>query len=46
MFWLKLYLHEGMPEISSGFRIKSIIGIMWRAMRRCSRVEEFWMDVM
>lgn len=46
MFWLKLYLHIGRPEISSGFRIRSIMGIMCRAMRRCSRVEVFWIDVM
>lgn len=46
MFWLKLYLHIGMPEINSGLRIRSIMGIIWRAMRRCSRVEEFWIDVM
>lgn len=46
MFWLKLYLHIGMPEISSGLRISRSIGIIWRAMRRCSRVEEFWIEVM
>lgn len=46
MFWLKLYLHIGMPEISSGLRMRSSIGIMWRAMRRCSRVVEFWIEVM
>lgn len=46
MFWLKLYLHMGMPEISSGLKIRRIMGIMCRAMRRCSRVEEFWIDVM
>lgn len=46
MFELKLYLHIGTPEMRSGFRISRIIGIMCRAMRRCSRVEEFWMDVM
>lgn len=36
----------GTPEISSGFRISRIMGIICRAMRRCSRVEEFWIDVM
>lgn len=46
MFWLKLYLHMGVPEISSGLRMSRNIGIMCRAMRRCSRVEEFWIDVM
>lgn len=46
MFWLKLYLHIGTPEMSSGFRINSPMGIVCRAMRRCSRVEEFWIDVM
>lgn len=46
MFWLKLYLHMGAPEMSSGLRMRSIMGIMCRAMRRCSRVEEFWIDVM
>ena len=46
MFWLKLYLHTGIPEMSSGLRMRRSIGIMWRAMRRCSRVDEFWMDVM
>lgn len=46
MFWLKLYLHIGSPEMSSGLRISRAMGIMCRAMRRCSRVEEFWIDVM
>lgn len=46
MFGLKLYLHEGSPEMISGLRIKSSMGIVWRAIRRCSRVFEFWMDVM
>lgn len=45
MFWLKLYLHMGTPEINSGFRINRSIGIMCSAIRRCSRVEEFWIDV-
>lgn len=36
----------GMPEISSGLRIRRAIGIMCRVIRRCSRVDEFWMDVM
>ena len=46
MFWLKLYLHMGVPEMSSGLRMRRIIGIRWRAMSRCSRVDEFWIDVM
>lgn len=46
MFGLKLYLHERAPEMSSGFRIRSSIGMMWRTIRRCSRVVEFWIDVM
>ncbi|OBR43056.1 hypothetical protein A9196_05655 [Aeromonas dhakensis] len=46
MFCFKLYLHVGKPEISSGLKIKRTMGIMCRAMRRCSRVEEFWIDVM
>lgn len=36
----------GTPEISSGLKISRIIGIMCRAIRRCSRVEEFWIEVM
>lgn len=46
MFGLKLCLHEGIPEINSGFRIKRSEGIMWRVIKMCSRVFEFWMDVM
>ena len=46
MFWLKLYLHIGMPEMSSGLKMRRIIGIVCRAISRCSRVVEFWMDVM
>lgn len=46
MFELKLYLHEGIPAMSSGFEIRSSMGMMWRAIRRCSRVFEFWMVVM
>lgn len=46
MFGLKLYLHEGIPEISCGFRIKSSMGMRWRVISRCSRVLEFWRDVM
>ena len=46
MFELKLCLHMGIPEINWGLRMRRAMGIMWRAMRRCSRVEEFWMDVM
>lgn len=46
MFWLKLYLHIGSPEMSSGLKISRIMGIMCRDMSRCSRVEEFWIDVM
>lgn len=29
-----------------GFRMRSSIGMMWRVIRRCSRVFEFWMEVM
>ena len=46
MFGLKLYLHKGVPEISSGFRMRSSRGRMCRVIRRCSRVFELWMDVM
>lgn len=46
MFGLKLYLHESAPEMSSGFRMRSSMGMVWRAIRRCSRVFEFWIDVM
>lgn len=46
MFGLKLYLHRGIPEISSGFRMRRNIGMMWRAISRCSRVVEFWIEVM
>lgn len=46
MFGLKLYLHVGMPAIRSGLRMRRIMGIMCRAIRRCSRVEEFWIEVM
>lgn len=45
MFWFKLYLHMGVPEMSSGLKIRRIMGIMCSAMRRCSRVEVFWIDV-
>ena len=44
--WFKLYLYEGIPEISSGLRIRRNIGIMWSVMSRCSRVVEFCVDVM
>lgn len=44
--WFKLCLHKGAPEISSGLRIKRNMGMMWSVMSRCSRVVEFWMDVM
>lgn len=43
--WFKLCLHKGTPEISSGLRIRRNMGIMWSAISRCSRVVEFWMDV-
>lgn len=46
MFGLKLCLHMGMPEMRLGLRIRSPMGIMCRAIRRCSRVEEFCSDVM
>lgn len=46
MFCLKLYLHMGAPEISSGLKMRRTIGIMCRAMSKCSRVEEFWIEVM
>lgn len=36
----------GMLEISLGFRISRIMGIICRVMRRCFCVEEFWIDVM
>lgn len=32
--------------MSSGLKMRRTIGIMCRAMSRCSRVEEFWIDVM
>lgn len=41
MFELKLYLHERIPEISCGFRIRSRRGVMWRVISKCSRVLEF-----
>lgn len=41
MFGLKLYLHKGSPEMISGLRIKSNMGMVWRVIRRCSRVVEF-----
>lgn len=46
MFGFKLYLHRGVPEISSGFRIRRRRGEMWSVISRCSRVFEFWRDVM
>lgn len=46
MFGLKLYLHMGMPAMRLGLRMRRIMGIMCRAIRRCSRVEEFWIEVM
>lgn len=46
MFGLKLCLHEGIPEINSGFRIRRREGMMCSVIRMCSRVFEFWIDVM
>lgn len=46
MFGLKLYLHMGVPEMSSGFRMRRIMGIICKAISKCSRVVEFWIDVM
>lgn len=46
MFGLKLYLHIGIPEMSSGLKMSRIMGIICSAIRRCSRVEEFCMEVM
>lgn len=31
--------------MSSGFRMRSSRGVMWRIISRCSRVFEFWMEV-
>lgn len=46
MFGLKLYLHRGIPEIISGLRIKRSRGVIWRVIKRCSRVLEFCSEVM
>lgn len=44
--WVKLCLHRGAPEISSGLRMSVSMGMMWRVMRRCSRVFELGVVVM
>lgn len=36
----------GVPEISSGLRMRASIGAMWSIIRRCSRVFEFGAVVM
>lgn len=46
MSWLNYTCYEGTPEMRFGFRMRSSMGMMWRVIRRCSRVFEFWMDVM
>lgn len=39
-------LSSGVPEISSGLRMSVSMGMMWRVMRRCSRVFELGVVVM